>query len=158
VGLPDFSTAKLQDALNLPIPNGKTNRPVQATLSRNLTAREVGSRTYVGDPNRFLAGPNTSRHPDVRCERAPPCDVFKGRNLNPRSRPDFDTPQQVVFRVHQPNRADVPIKAFTEGLNDSQGGIVEGLGYRQDAADPMLGSQPPLGLLALAQLFQQALL
>src|SRR5262245_16935077 len=59
VRLPDFSTAKLQDTLNLPIPNGKTNRPVQATLSRNLTARQVAIHTHVGNPNRFLAGPDT---------------------------------------------------------------------------------------------------
>jgi hypothetical protein len=62
VRLPHFSTVKLQDALNLPIPKGKTNRPVQATLSRNLTTREVGSRSYIGNPNRFLAGPHTPRY------------------------------------------------------------------------------------------------
>jgi len=70
VRLPYFSTAKLQDALNLPIPNGKTNRPMQATLSRNLTAREVGSRTYVGEPNRVPRRPKhipASRRPVRTC-------------------------------------------------------------------------------------------
>src|SRR5262249_3925116 len=86
-------------------------------------------------------------------ERAPPCVLLKVRSLNPRLMPGFDTPQHVLLRVHHPHRANVPIQVFTDGLNDMQGGMVEVVGHRQGAADPMLRSQPPLGFLALDRAF-----
>jgi hypothetical protein len=71
--------------------------------------------------------------------------------------PDLLTPQLVCIAVYEPNDSDIPVQAFTDGLNDLRGGITDGVGHREDPAHSMFGSQPAFGFLVLTELAGQSL-